>query len=364
MLAVVARGGQRGAARGKLLSLLWPDADDTQGRRVVTQALYALRRDLQCDDAIVGTQDLRLNRDVVWSDIEEFDLALSRGEAAAAVAVYVGPFLEGFRLAGAPEFERWADDERSSLQHRLHVALESMAADSERRGAMGEAVTWWRRRAATDPLNSRVAIALMRALVAAGDRNGAIRHAAIFEALMAEELGLPTDREVKELADSIRREAATTAAPAAVQPAPVVAAPTSPDVDAVRAIAVLPFSILGPNRLPYDDRPWCDHLAEELITALLELPLRVVARSASFALGENPGLATLRGQLGVSHAIEGSIRRVDAGLRVNIRLVELTGGHAVCWERFDISNIAIDRAPEDLATRFATRIRDAYVPNQ
>ena len=42
VLVMVARGGKRGTTRGKLLEVLWPDADDEQGRRVVTQALYAL----------------------------------------------------------------------------------------------------------------------------------------------------------------------------------------------------------------------------------------------------------------------------------------------------------------------------------
>ena len=114
ILGVVARGGKRGVSRAKLLSLLWPDSTDEQGRRVITQALYALRRDLGNSDCIVGTQDLRLNHDAIWCDAEEFDAALSRGDRAAAATLYAGPFLDGFRLASAPEFERWADDERSA----------------------------------------------------------------------------------------------------------------------------------------------------------------------------------------------------------------------------------------------------------
>ena len=46
VLALVARGGERGATRGKVLGLLWPDTEDAQGRRVLSQALYALRREL------------------------------------------------------------------------------------------------------------------------------------------------------------------------------------------------------------------------------------------------------------------------------------------------------------------------------
>jgi DNA-binding SARP family transcriptional activator len=351
VLAIVARGGHRGAARGKVLSLLWPDADDEQGRRVVTQALYALRRDLGRDDAILGTQDLRLNREVLACDADEFDTALERGDAATAAALHVAPFLEGFRLATAPEFERWADDERSALQHRLHVALESLARGAEQRGAHNEAVDWWRRRAATDPLNARVTVALMRALAAAGDRGGALRQAAIFEALIGEELGLPADREVLQVAESIRREMAVAV--------PVNIAATAKTTNlAGKAVAVLPFAILGPNRVSSDDRPWCDELAEELITALLDVPtLRVVARSASFALGPSPGLAAMRDELAVSHAIEGSVRRTTTGLRVNLRLIDASQGRAVHWERFDCAHGEIDAMSEPIAARFAERVQ-------
>lgn len=356
ILAIVARGGQRGATRGKLLSLLWPDADEEQGRRVVTQALYALRRDLGQDDAILGTQDLRINRDILWCDVDEFDAALTGGDTARAVTLHVAPFLDGFRLATAPEFERWVDDERTSLQHRLHVALEALARRAEDRQAFGEAVGWWRRRAAGDPLNARVAISLMRSLAAAGDRSGAIRHAAIFEALMQEELGLPADRGVLDVAEDIRRELGT--APVTPEAAPVEA-PRREARATTRSIAVLPFAILGPNRTTHDDRPWCDHLAEEMIHGLLDVAgVNVVARGASFALGPSPGLASLRDELAVSHAIEGSVRRTPSGLRVNARLIEAGEGRAIYWERFDISVSDLDAMPEVVATRFIERVRD------
>jgi DNA-binding SARP family transcriptional activator len=352
ILAIIARGGQRGATRGKLLALLWPDADEEQGRRVVTQALYALRRDLGRDDALVGTQDLRLNREVLWCDVEAFDAALVRGDAANAVTLYAAPFLDGFRLASAPEFERWADDERVALQHRLHVALEALARGAEERGALGEAASWWRRRAADDPLNARVAMALMRALAVAGDRGGALRHAAIFEALLGEELGVPADRDVIELAESIRRDLSAKPAADASPAVPRVPLP------AQRTIAVLPFAILGPNRTTDDDRPWCDELADEMITALLDvLDVHVVARSASFALGPNPGLAALRGELAATHAIEGSVRRTSTGFRVNLRLIDAAEGRAIFWERFDCTADDVNAMPEHIATQFTRRLQ-------
>jgi DNA-binding SARP family transcriptional activator/TolB-like protein len=359
VLVLVARGGKRGTTRAKLLALLWPDADDEQGRRVVTQALYALRRDLGSDDAISGTQELRLNPDHVSCDSADFDEALSRGDTAHAVALYHGPFLDGFRLPSAPEFERWADDERVALRHRMHAAVEGLARDADSRGAHGDAASWWRRRAADDPLNARIALALMRALAAAGDRVGALRHAGVFEALMAEELELPPDREVIELAERLRREAHSPPTPARNGPdgARPTATPRASPARLSPSVAVLPLALLGPNRVPEDYHGWSEELAEEIICALLPVgDVRVLARTASFALGVDPGLTLLRDELGVSHAIEGSLRRTADGLRVTLRLIETAEGHAVSWERFDCAPEDVP-AQERIAAQFAERVR-------
>src|SRR5262245_26690001 len=149
VLALLARGGHRGVMRSKVLAMLWPDEDDDKGRRVLSQALYALRRDLG-DESILGTHELRLGTQMVWCDITEFEGALARGAAVEAASLYAGPFLEGFRLASAPEFERWAEDGRAAIQQRFHEAVEQLARSAQSNGAYGDAVTWWRRRAADD----------------------------------------------------------------------------------------------------------------------------------------------------------------------------------------------------------------------
>src|SRR5215213_10306883 len=87
--------------RMAVLALLWPDADDERGSRTLAQALYALRRDLIAEDAIVGSKELRFDPAHVSSDVSEFASAVSRGDDARAAQVYAGPFLDGFHLSGA-----------------------------------------------------------------------------------------------------------------------------------------------------------------------------------------------------------------------------------------------------------------------
>src|SRR5438067_1229528 len=101
VLALLARAGERGITREKLLALLWPDADAQRGPRTLAQALYALRRDLGSDDAIVGLKELRLDPSVVASDVGDFSAAAAAGSLESAASIYVGAFLDGFHLPGA-----------------------------------------------------------------------------------------------------------------------------------------------------------------------------------------------------------------------------------------------------------------------
>jgi DNA-binding SARP family transcriptional activator len=219
LLAMLACARDRGLTREKLLAFFWPDADEERGRRGLSQAVYALRQDLGNEEVILGSKDLRLNPDVLRSDVADFAAAASGGQWEKAAGVYAGPFLDGFHLPSAPEFERWAEEQRSGYAREYTEALERLARAATGRADHLAAVGWWRKLAGQDPLNARVATGLMQALVAAGDRNGALQHARIYEALVEQELNLPPDREVVKLAERIRSE------PAASSPAPAVEVP-------------------------------------------------------------------------------------------------------------------------------------------
>jgi DNA-binding SARP family transcriptional activator/TolB-like protein len=197
VLALLARSGTRTTTRDKLIDLVWPDAPGEGGRRALTQALYALRRELGAEDVFLGAQDLRLNPDAVRVDLWDFEQALARGDPERAVECYTGPFLDGFRLAGASELEQWCEGERGALARRHAEALASLARRAEDAGDLDAAVTWWRRRAACDPLEARIAVHLMNALAAAGDRAAAVQHGRIHQSLVEDQLGIPPDPAVQ-----------------------------------------------------------------------------------------------------------------------------------------------------------------------
>ena len=205
LIAVVAAGRTRGVSRDRVLALLWPESDPERARQTLTQSLYHTRKALGADDVFLAAADLRLNPNVLSTDVNEFEEALDAGQLQRAVELYQGPFLDGFYVNGAPEFERWASEQRARLRGRYTQALEELAVRAAAAADHGAAVQWRQRLAALDPLNSRVALELMRSLATAGDRAGAIKHAQIHETMLREELNAAPNPAIVELADELRR---------------------------------------------------------------------------------------------------------------------------------------------------------------
>src|SRR5256886_2850838 len=229
LLAVLATGGERGVSRDRLLALFWSESNAEHARHALTQSLSALRRERGSDNLCLGSADLSLNTAVIESDVAALETALARTELERAVALYVGPFLDGIHLDhahGSPEFERWVETERSRLAGLIAEALERLAVAATECHEHRRAVEWWRRLAALDPYSARSAAGVITALPAAGDASGALRHAQVYETLFREELNLAPDAAV--LAGGRRRRPGTQRPAQPPAPAPANATPPAP----------------------------------------------------------------------------------------------------------------------------------------
>jgi TolB-like protein len=171
------------------------------------------------------------------------------------VKVYTGPFLDGFYLPAAPEFDQWMENQRTHHARTLAKALEALAVNARDANRAAEAVEWWQRLAALSPDDSRVAKQLMLALEMSGNRAGALRHARVHAVLLRETLGLEPDRSVEELADEIAARAeppvaadATAAPVAALVPVAVTAieTPSAPETVVSAASAAVPRAEIPP----------------------------------------------------------------------------------------------------------------------
>jgi DNA-binding SARP family transcriptional activator/TolB-like protein len=224
LLTLIAAVGERGVSRDRLLGILWPDSEPGKARQVLTQWLHLIRRDLGDDELFLGTADLRLNPERITSDIAEFDTALERKDYEAAAALYAGPFLDGFYIGGAPEFERWVDEQRARIASSMREAYQALAAAASSRGDLLRAAHWAERFAALDPLDARGALLYMNALAAAGERERAIRHAGVHAEIVRAQLETEPDPAIAALVSRLR---STSAEPARSRVATASSRPAS-----------------------------------------------------------------------------------------------------------------------------------------
>jgi DNA-binding SARP family transcriptional activator len=133
-------GGARSSplTRDKAVALLWPESPSKQARSSLSDALHVLHKGLG-DGAIEHSgDDLRLNPDIVWCDVQEFREALREGRPDEALSLYGGPFLDGFHFSGSPEFERWMDGERDALRREAREAADAWPWSGRPRGTSPE----------------------------------------------------------------------------------------------------------------------------------------------------------------------------------------------------------------------------------
>jgi DNA-binding SARP family transcriptional activator/TolB-like protein/Tfp pilus assembly protein PilF len=351
--------------RDSLLALFWPEQDAPSARVALRQALHQLRRAI--GDGVLlsrGDEEVALDAARCRCDVAAFEQALDAGAPDRAVDLYRGPFLDGFFLSGAPEFERWVESERDRLGRRYAAALEHLAREAESRGDLAAAVQWWTRLAAHAPHTARVAIHLMNALEAAGDRAGAIRHADLHAVRLRADLDAEPDPDVAALAAQLRSQPSRRerSRPASVAPAGPPAGPAAgPPAGAAGVVPVvgrqrtarLPALLVGlalvgiagqwaigtsharaPHRIAVlplanqtgdsTEQYLVDGVHEAVITGLAQLgSLSVISRSSVMAYARTAKSAPeIARELGVDALVEGAVFRAGDSVRVTLQLID------------------------------------------
>jgi serine/threonine-protein kinase len=141
--------------------------------------------------------------------------------------------------------------------------------------------------------------------------------------------------------------------------------PTTPTVSmpSVRtrpvAVAVLPLVNTSGNP---DDAPLSDGLTDELIGALGKVPgIRVTARTTAFALrGKNLDARTVAHMLGVTHLLEGSVRRAGDRLKVSVQLVRAADASVVWSDAHDRQLADVFAVQEEVARAIVAALPSAF----
>ena len=99
-------------------------------------------------------------------------------------------------------------------------------------------------------------------------------------------------------------------------------------------VAVLPFANMSPDP---DNAFFAGGVFEEVLTKLSKVPeLRVISRTSMERIAkENLAVSTIGKRLGVSHVLEGSVRRAGDRVRVTVQLIEASTDNHVWAENYD-----------------------------
>src|SRR2546425_22921 len=361
LLALLATTKQ-GVSRDKLIAYLWPESDAAHGRNLLKQACYALRRDLHAPDLLLGATELRLNPAVISSDVRLFDEALERGDQAAAVALYGGPFLDGFFLSEAEEFERWVESERTRLAKRVFRALEALAREASAAGRSQAGADHWRQLARIDPFSAGATIGLMRALDDAGERVEALQLGEAYQARVRKELGAEPAAEVIALTQQLRNQTPVTTPRATVvrgqsgsppSPTPprvrramlaavvmsvIILGGVTGAIAAARSHATVPILAVGAIRdyTGSDTAGVAPTVAEMLATNLARLPrLHVLSTARIYELlgparargQESTAMERVAREARATQLVQGMLyRRPGGALRLELQRVDLQSG--------------------------------------
>jgi len=103
---------------------------------------------------------------------------------------------------------------------------------------------------------------------------------------------------------------------------------------AEKSIAVLPFADLSPEG---DQEYFSDGISEEILNALTHVPqLHVISRSSAFSFkGKSVHIPTVAEQLGVTHVLEGSVRKSGNRIRIAAQLIDARTDRHLWSETYD-----------------------------
>jgi DNA-binding SARP family transcriptional activator len=274
LFALAASSRSIGLSRDKLIAYFWPEEERDRARHFLADSLFTIRKSLGRDLIIASGADIRLNPELICTDLWKFEDACSGRDFESAAALYRGPFLDGFYVSDAPEFERWADTERIRLGKQYGSCLERCAEQLENAGDYGAAADWWTRLSLHEPYSSRITVRTMLALEKAGDAVAAVQHAARYERLVRIDLDLPPDPGVARLAEQLRsRTAAESHAKQLVLPPRSQSSPTR-DVKPVDTVTSVATRVLPQESFDRQQRTLSHRM---IAAALLIIPLLTLA---------------------------------------------------------------------------------------
>ena len=345
LLTLIVAAWPQPLSRDRAMALLWPERDLANARRLLNLAVHVLRSALG-EGAIASTGDgLLLNPPRLRCDLHELRTAIATDAPERVVRLYSGSLLDGFHLGDATEFGYWLDEHRSELTHAYVGALLVVAERQAQSGDVHGRVGTCRRLVAVDPHSGAHALALMRALDAAGDRASASHHASEHAHRLRVDLDLEPDREVVAFTERLRD--------AAGRRQPVLDAPGGARSSSV---AVLPFLDLSADP---ESRNFADGITEDVIAHLSKIrALKVISRTSVMPFKQRQHtLKEIGTILGATTVLDGSVRHAGDRVRIVAKLIDVGTDRHLWAETYDRQLTDIFAIQTDVALQIAAALK-------
>jgi adenylate cyclase len=129
------------------------------------------------------------------------------------------------------------------------------------------------------------------------------------------------------------------------------------------SVCVLPFQNMSGEA---DQEYFSDGISEDITTDLSKVSaLEVIARNTAFTFkGQSVNVCEVARKLGVSHVLEGSVRKAGNQVRITAQLIDGETGRHVWGERFDRDLTDIFSIQDEIANAIAFALRLTLLPEE
>ena len=131
---------------------------------------------------------------------------------------------------------------------------------------------------------------------------------------------------------------------------------------AAAGIAVLPFANLSNDR---EDASFADGVQDDLLTKLAKIAqLKVISRSSVMGYRNQHNTRQIGDELGVSHVLEGTVRKTGAWLHINAQLIDARTDSHIWAEEYDRDLKDMFAIQSEVAQKVAERLHVKISPHE
>lgn len=209
LLQALAASGARafsGVRVDSIIASLWPSIDTDDPKGSFDTSLHRLRKLLNCPDAIQLTNGtLRLNRDLVWCDVDAFEnlLCVDYSQHQAGISQLAQRIGNLYRGNLVPCDADWAIQPRERLRARFIESVLKIGMQLELAGMEGQALDLYEQGLVQDDLVEAFYCAKMRILVRQGRKSDALRTYRRCKELLSVVFGIAPNEETELLRSQI-----------------------------------------------------------------------------------------------------------------------------------------------------------------